>query len=136
MNDLFNDFSICSFDAVIKLEKTIKPTASILISDEPFSIASLKPITQRLYLMGCRHFMTWGKSAEVLHDLIDEILENDGFLEAVTTSHADEPANDVAWFFLNATFPGVKGVRSRAIASEKAEGLAEFMRELSRCKSM
>lgn len=129
MNDYFSDISVSDFSSEIK-EGFINKTASIFISDESVPIGTLKPIVRDLYSIGCRYFMTWGNSAEILHDLIDEVLEGEGLLEGVTTSHAGESASEVAWFFLNATFPGENEVRYRIIASKETKELAEFMSEL------
>jgi len=129
MDNPFIDISVSGFGADFK-EEIVKPTASILISDEPILIEILKPLIQNLYSIGCRHFMTWGDSAETLHDLVDEVLEGKCLLEGVTTSHDGESANEVAWFFLKATFPGENEVRYRIIASKKSNWLTEFLGEL------
>lgn len=134
MNNPSGDIFISDFDSEIK-EDILRATASIFISDELTPVEVLKSIVQGLYSIGCRHFMTWGNSAEILHELIDEALEDESLLEGVTTSHAGESANEVAWFFLNATLPGENDVRYCVIASKKTKELTEFMSELKAIKN-
>jgi len=65
-------------------------------------------ILKKMARHGCRFFMSWGAAADNLHDVLDALIEEEGieFLDIVTTSHAGESAEDVAWFMVNAAIPG------------------------------
>jgi hypothetical protein len=75
-----------------------KPTACLLIADIAIGDALLASIVSGAAKAGCTFFMSWGETADELHDRIDEILEggNDDCLRILTTSHRGETAEDVS----------------------------------------
>jgi hypothetical protein len=71
--------------------------------------------------IGCNFFITWGDAAQMLHDELDDIIEDrkGAYLQIVTMSQSDETANDVAWFLVNAAFPHESALRC-CIVTDKA----------------
>ena len=95
-------------DQLVKL-----PTVCLLAVDSLTPSLNLDVLVDRLVLAGCSYFMTWGAAADALHDAMDEVLEGrgGGFLSVVTASHRGEPAEDVAWFLVNAALPSETKLR-------------------------
>ncbi|GKT01365.1 hypothetical protein AVKW3434_18270 [Acidovorax sp. SUPP3434] len=59
----------------------------------------LKQTVRDFLNAGCNYFVCYGESSEIIHDLIDEVVEGCGFLDISTTYHNDESKSDVASFF-------------------------------------
>lgn len=82
-------------------------TACLIALDYLFQPSALISLVDGAMKIGCNFFITWGVAAEMLHDKLDDIIEDrkGEYLQIVTMSQKDETANDVAWFLVNATFP-------------------------------
>jgi hypothetical protein len=102
-----------------------KPTACLLIADIAISEASLASIVRGAAKAGCTFFMSWGATADELHDRIDEILEDgsDDWLRILTTSHRGKTAEDVSAFLFTATLPGRPEARYLVIGDKPVEEL-------------
>ncbi|QHE86275.1 DUF7684 family protein [Hydrogenophaga sp. BPS33] len=83
------------------------PTTCLIAADDFNDEASFKRLVADLLAYDCRYFMTYGLVAEVLHDKIDEVISDLelGSKGILTAAHSDEPIDEIAWFFVNATAP-------------------------------
>ena len=105
------------------------PTVCLLISDGEFSASGLSSVIENTLAAGCKFYMTWGNSADHLHDAVDEILEQHGtrYESVVTTAHRDESPEDTAWFFLNAALPGESRVQYCLSYSEHTSAVQKLL---------
>jgi len=112
-------------DQLVKL-----PTVCLLAADSLNPSLNLDVLVDRLVLAGCSYFMTWGAAADVLHDSLDDVLEDRGgdFLSVITASHKGEPADDVAWFLVNAALPGEIELRCCVGYAEEVAGVDALLK--------
>ncbi len=87
-------------------EQAGRPIAALLTSHDPVDDPlALENVVLSLLDAGCEYFVCFGDASEVLHDRIDELIVDraspDRSADGMTTWHDDEPAADVAEFFLN-----------------------------------
>lgn len=86
-------------------EHTGRPVIVLLTSHEPIGEPLiLEPVITCLLDSGCKYFVCFGETSEVLHDLIDEFIivrSSPSSTNVITTWHDDEPATDVVEFFFN-----------------------------------
>ena len=108
------------------------PTVCLLVSDDGFSHVGLSSVIKRATSAGCKYFMIWGKEAENLHNVVDEILEQcvDNFEDVVTSIHRGESPKDVAWFYINAALPSVAGVQHCISYSKETKELQKLVNEI------
>lgn len=82
-----------------------RPVVAMLASHAGDDLTEIESLVGVLLDHRCEYFVCFGTGSEVLHDRIDETLvervDDTRSLDAVTTWHDDEPADDVAEFFLN-----------------------------------
>ena len=107
------------------------PTVCLLVSDGGYSHVGLSSVIERTTSVGCRYYMTWGKAADILHDVVDEILEQSGdwFEDVVTSSHRSEPPREVAWFYINAALPSESDVQYCISYSKETKKLQKLLNE-------
>lgn len=88
-------------------------TVCLIASDFLYESSVLIALIESAMKIGCSFFMIWGDAADTLHDKLDDIIEErkGEYLQIVTMSHGDETVNDVAWFLVNAAFPGESVLR-------------------------
>jgi hypothetical protein len=81
---------------------------------------------------GCTFFVLYGDAADSLHKKIDEIIEEgtEEWLNVSTTSHKGEKLEDVAWFFMNATYLESHKFRCLAVIDEKDHQGKRLVNEL------
>lgn len=100
----------------LKVMPTICLIAASSIRDQQRLVELVKEINN----IGCFFYLSWGIAADEIHDLIDETIEtgNEAWSSIVTTSHKDESLEDVASFFLDATYFDPGNFRCLAIVDE------------------
>ncbi len=76
----------------------IRPFATLVPAFDERERLQVEALARPLMDRGCVEFCCVGPEAELLHDSIDEIFENIGALEVVTTSHTDH--SDASEYFL------------------------------------
>jgi hypothetical protein len=83
-----------------------KPGVCLLCLRDEINKCFLKKTIQFFVENGVIFFITYGRFSESLHDFIDEIIERPDIdlTHISTVSMRNEPNDDVAWFFLNATY--------------------------------
>ena len=121
----FCDLQVFKLDAPLSHPLAKLPTVCLLAADSLSPSLNLDALVDSLVLAGCSYFMTWGAAADVLHDSLDDVLEDRGgeFLSVITASHKSEPAEDVAWFLVNAALPGETELRCCVGYAEEVTGL-------------
>ena len=96
----------------------IRPTICLFVADRIDPPYDLDELITDCLAIGCRLFMTWGDAAEKFEDVLDESLvdlsmrnDDDSLLGFLTSSHADQSAEDVASFMLKEMFSDEPFVR-------------------------
>ena len=94
------------------------PTVCLLVADRVDPPYDYDDLVTNFLAIGCRFFMTWGHAANKLEDILDETLvslsldkKDDSLLSVLTTSHQDEPAEDVAFFLVKTAIPDESAIR-------------------------
>lgn len=73
---------------------------------------------------GCRWFVCYGPHAELVHELVDELVERDPEgIGVATTAHRDESVEDVAAFF---RLVALRGMRHGLVLTENPEDWASL----------
>jgi len=81
----------------------------------------LPSLIKSIIKTGCTFFVLYGDDADILHKKIDEIIEQgtEEWLNISTTDHKGEKLEDVAWFFMNATYLESDKFRCLTMIDEK-----------------
>jgi hypothetical protein len=119
--------------AALKLAKL--PTSCLISMAPPIDVQRTKQLAKDCIALDCRHFVSWGPAAEEVEELIDDVIESgpEEQISIVTTSHDEEPIEDLLAFFVQATFFGTGKYRYLAILDPGYPGskpLAEKLIEL------
>jgi hypothetical protein len=87
------------------------PTICLLVADRVDPPYDYDELVTDVLTIGCRLFMTWGEAASKFEDVLDETLiglsrrnDDDSLVGFLTSSHADQSAEDVASFMLREIF--------------------------------
>jgi hypothetical protein len=102
-----------------------KPTVCLMIADSMVSMEVIMLIARDAIAIGCTFFMTWGASADLLHDALDEVIESgpDEWLDIITTSHQGKDINDVLDFLFIAAMPEHQLFRCLVIGDKPVDEL-------------
>lgn len=121
-----HDFLYLSFGERVDVESCqIKPTVCLMIADKPVRDDLVASVVHDAIAIGCTFFMTWGSEASLLHDMVDEVIENgsDEWLSIITTAHAGEPLSDVLDFLYTGALPGNKTFRCLIVGDKPIDQL-------------
>lgn len=131
------DLAIASRKDVGKVlaEQMGRPVVALLTShDAVRDPAELEPVILTLLNGGCDYFVCFGIASEDLHDRIDELVVERALAPdrtVMTTWHDEEPAAEVAEFFLNVAASGEKTLLIAALEPDDAELAAMLIRQAS-----
>jgi hypothetical protein len=81
-----------SLDDSVKHSRSHSRSRSHVVLVPAFNEVELEQVTSllgELIALGCKELCCVGPEAELLHDTLDEILVQQGFIEVVTTWHTD-----------------------------------------------
>jgi hypothetical protein len=108
------------------------PTVCLLVSDTLCPQLELENVVDLLVASGCNFFMSWGDAADLLHDSLDNVVEDraNHFLNVVTTSHKGETTEEVAWFLVNSALLGEANIRCFVLYSEATLGADVLLSEV------
>ena len=81
-----------------------RPFATLIPAASAFPRQRAEELTKELISLGCLEFCCVGPEAELLHDGIDAIIEDEGALDVVTTSFEDP--SEASEYFLHAVATG------------------------------
>ncbi|PSJ56529.1 DUF7684 family protein [Kumtagia ephedrae] len=105
--------------------------ACLIVSRSTDEFPAMHSLIRRLLVSGCKYFLSWGEIANWVEDEVDAFVESDQrYLDVLTTSHQEEPADDVASFFVHATFPTSLEKTLYVIHCGDFPAMAQLKREL------
>lgn len=88
-------------------ELTYKPTVCLIVLNESYEKNEILSIIKKVINDGVVFFLIQSKLSDELEDLIDEFIESSiekDLTHMVTASTEDQDIDDIAWFFINATY--------------------------------
>ncbi|GKS93399.1 hypothetical protein [Acidovorax sp. SUPP2825] len=99
----------------------MKPFAALLDAGDPewHDVSWVKQKVVELLEKGCGYFVCYGETSEMLHDLIDEVIEGHDFSKIITTYHCHESRPEVASFF---KLVAMEGMNQGLIVVRNIEG--------------
>ena len=82
-----------------------KPTVCLLALEKSFHLSEIQAIVYKAVAQGAMAFLAWGPHAEELCETIERIVEADADIgHLLVFSEGDEPAAEVANFFVNSVY--------------------------------
>lgn len=71
--------------------------------------AFVRRFGSKLLASGCRYFVCFGKRSELVHDLLDDVIVEEGYQGVTTTFHEDESKEEALDFLFDCAMHGMQG---------------------------